>query len=195
MINLLSPQQQRDIRSARINVVLLNYVVALAALCMAVGGVFAIGFWLVAMDQQTIQERLAQQAKDASGYSAVVTQAKDFRGNLQLAKKILDKQTTYSSFLTQMGHDMPSGTIITALDLGDDATSTAKTGITIQARTADYTKALELKAALEKSVLFENVNITSITRPDDITKLTGLEQKYPNSLTLNARLSAQKVNE
>lgn len=191
MINLIGPEQKKDIRMARVNVMLLHYSTALLSLALLIGLIYGIGFWIVGREKAAVDERLASQTEQSRAYSAVEKEADAFRQNLSIAKAILSKEISYSEFLVTLANDMPSGAIITNLSLGSAATTNAAAaaGTTLDARTSSYAKVLELKSKLEESSLFEDVNITSATRPATISQLSGLEAKYPYEVSYNVKLS------
>lgn len=193
MINLISPEQKRDIRAARINVMLVRYCIALLSLALLTGLIYGLGFWIVGQEKQAIEERLLSQSEQSKAYAAVEKEADAFKQNLAIAKAILGKEISYSEFLVTLAGDMPSGTIITNLSLGGPA-ATVKNGMTLDARTGSYAKVLELKGKLEESSLFENVSIASATRPDNIGSLSGLEARYPYEVSYNVKLSKQTTS-
>ena len=194
MINLLSPERKRDIRAARVNVMLVRYCVMLMFLGVLVSAVYATGFWIVSNDEKATDARLASLASQTQVYTKVENQADTFRNNLAIAKSILSKETSYSDFLITLARDIPAGAVLTSLTVGDSSTATASapksTTINIQARTTSYAKILELKNNLEQSPLFENVNIVSAAT-QETTNPTGAEAHYPYTTTLNVKLSTQ----
>lgn len=190
MINLISPEQKREIRAARINVTLVEYAVALISLGLLIGLIYGLGFWLVGQEKKAVDEKLLSQSEQSRAYAAVEKEADTFRKNLETAKAILGKEISYSDFLITLAGDLPSGAVITNLSLGGTITAT-KDGLSIDARTSSYAKVLELKTKLEESSLFENVSITSATRPDNITSLAGLEGRYPYEVSYSVKLSKQ----
>src|SRR5262245_29854599 len=115
MINLLSPEQKRDIRAARTNVMLVHYSTMLLLLGMLVGAVYAAGFWLVNNDEKAVNEKLATQSDRTKVYAQAEKQADTFRSDLAIAKSILSKETSYSTFLITLAKDIPSGTVLTNL--------------------------------------------------------------------------------
>jgi Tfp pilus assembly protein PilN len=191
MINLVGPEQKKDIRMARVNVMLLHYSTALLSLALLIGLIYGIGFWIVGREKAAVDERLASQTEQSQAYAAVEKEADSFRQNLSVAKSILSKEISYSEFLVTLANDLPSGTVITNLSLGSApvAGAAAAAGTTLDARTSSYAKVLELKSKLEDSSLFEDVNITSATRPVNISLLTGLEAKYPYEVSYNVKMS------
>ena len=189
MINLISPEQKRTIRAARINVMLVHYAIALVSLGLLIGLIYGLGFWLVSQEKAAVDAKLLSQSEQSKAYRTVEREADAFRENLKVAEAILSKEISYSDFLITLANDLPSGAVITNLSLG--GVTAAKSGMTLDARTNSYAKALELKSKLEESVLFENVSITSATRPDNIAGLGGLEARYPYEVSFNVKLSKQ----
>lgn len=193
MINLISPEHKRDIRAARINVILVQYSAMLVILLLVIGAIYTLGFWLVMQDKLAVNEKLRSQSEQAATFAAVEKEAAQFRTNLLIAKQIIGNGKSYSTFLTTVASTMPSGTILTNLAIGGQSVAATQNGLTIDARTVSYAKVLELKTKLEQSSLFEDVNIVSASRPDDLAGLSGLTAKYPFEASFNVKLSAQKA--
>ncbi|MEO5499654.1 MAG: PilN domain-containing protein [Candidatus Saccharimonadales bacterium] len=193
MINLMSPTQKHDIRTARMNVTLLHYCIMFVVLAVVIASIYGIGFWLVMQDKAVIQDKLESESAQSKTYAAVEQEAETFRKNLTVAKRILDNETRYSTFLTTLASDLPSGTLLTSFSIGDAATAATSKGMTLDARATSYAKVLEMKKSLEDSTLFENVSIENASRPDDVSVLTGLEAKYPFEASLNVTLSKAKA--
>ena len=190
MINLLSPETKKQIRAARMNVVLVNYcvMIGVAALCLA--AVFGVGFWADMNDQ-----RSAQEAKDASTlaaqeYSKTRTAATDFANNLATAKIILANNISFSKLLTDIASVVPSGVILNNLSLG---TNTKNAPITISGRATSSQKAIDLKNSLEASPIFENVSFINVSRTDTAVLLTPdpLISRYPYVVSVKASFTQQ----
>ncbi len=188
MINLLPEETKKDIRAARLNIVLVQYAVALLLLALLVTAVYAVGFWLVYTEKVTIDKRIEAQSQQTKEFEQLKKSADAFRSDLKIAKTILTGGTVYSDFLISLGQQMPSETIISSLALNEASSSKE---ITFQARTASYPKALELKSALEATPLFENVSIDDVTRPPQLSGLGGISAKYPFEVSLRATVSRQ----
>lgn len=194
MINLMNVEQKRDIRAARTNVLLLEYSAMLLVLAVTTAIIYGIGFWLVAQEKQAVTEKLESQGAQSASYKQIEARADTFRKNLAIAKQILDKETSYSSFLTTLAKDIPRGAILTNFSIGgQNGTVKNQKGMTLDARTNSYETMLLMKQKLEESPLFENVNIVDVNRPEDISKLTGLEGKYPYEASFNVMLSNQRA--
>lgn len=193
MINLISPERKRDVAAARINAKLVRFGIALLMLAAVIAAIYGFGFWLLWQDEQSVKAKLATQDSEAQAYAKVEKEANEFRQNLAIAKRILGAEKTYSSFLTQLARDMPSGTVLTNLSLGGPTTTSSSRPagtLIIEARATSYAKVLELKNSLEQSQLFENVSIVNTARPESISTLAGLEAKYAYKVSLSVKQSA-----
>ncbi len=160
MINLLPPEDKRQLQAARTNTLLIRYnialIVSVAFLGMAMGVVYVYLGNTKASSEQIINENTAK----ASGYSAVASQAELFRSNLSIAKQILGNEVTYSKVILSIASLLPAGTTLDklALDSGTFGTPT-----TLSAQAKSYESALELKNSFQKSSLFSDVHFQSIT--------------------------------
>lgn len=179
MINLLPPNEKRELRAGRTNFLLVRYnialLVALVFLFAAIGVVFVYLNNTKASAQATIEENKTKVA----GYATVQSQATQFRSNLTTAKQILDKEVTYTKVILDIAQILPQGVVLQNLNL-DSATFGTETMLVAQA--TNYDRALALKAAMEKSPLFSNVHFATIT--------AGSEGAYP--LTVNMSVTINK---
>lgn len=192
MINILSPDKKRDIRAARINVVLARYSIAIVLLSLLSVLIYGVGYAIISQEKTATLVKLESQSTQSKAYAQVQSEADSFRNNLAVAKKILKNETSYSRFLTSLAAGLPSGTVLTQLSVGNNTTAQAN-GMLVEARTSNYDKVLELKNSLEQTDLFENVRLVSTSRPNDITKLVELEARYPYKATYNVTLTTAKV--
>ncbi len=190
MINLLPDRMKKDIRVAHTNTILLNYSIAILFLGVLVAIVFGTGFWLLHNEKNAVENGLASQNAKIAQYKPVSDKANKFRNDLQIAKAILGNEVSYSQLLTTFGSDMPAGAIIEDFSISSANLSNRNEPIPIRARTNSYSAALSLKDSLEKSILFEDVKIESIQRPEDVSETTGTQANYPFSVTLSTKVSA-----
>lgn len=177
MINLLPPDNKREIRAARSNTLLVRYNLfllgALIFMLLAVGIVYFYLSNTKAGAEQTIKESEAKVA----GYAAVQTQAEEFKNNLRTASQILDQEVHYSKVVLEIAALMPAGTVLDNLAL-DSATFGTET--TLNAKAKSYDDALALKDSFQDSDLFSNVHFQSISG--------GTDGDYPVSVSLNVTI-------
>jgi Tfp pilus assembly protein PilN len=180
MINLLPPDEKRQLRAARTNLLLLRYnfflLAAIAFLGLATGATYVYLTSTKANAEQTINDSKAK----VSAYSATASQAQLFRTNLTVAKQILDHEVTYSKIIIGIAQILPSGVVFTGLSL-DASTFGTETTFTAQAKS--YDRALALKDAFQASPLFSNVHFQSITAGG-----TSQNTTYPVAVNLNVTI-------
>lgn len=164
MINLLPPEDKRDIRAARANTLLIRYNVLLVGvflfLMLAIGVVYVYLSTAKATAEATMQENTAK----VGNLAATKEQAEAFRKNLSIAKEILNKEVNYTKVILKVAESMPAGTVLTGLSL--DASTFGKE-TTLAAQTKSYEQAIKLKDSLSQSGLFTDVHFQSISASTD----------------------------
>ena len=160
MINLLPPETRSQLAAARANRLLLRYnillLAAVAFMLAAIGLVYVYLGNAQASAEASIQENLAR----VGDYSAVEAEANSFRQDLANAKQILDTDVTYTKVVLEIASVLPQGVILDTLNL-DSATFGTPT--TLNAKVNNYTTVLALKDALQKSSLFSDASIQTIS--------------------------------
>lgn len=185
MINLLPPDEKRQLRAARTNTLLVRYNVfllgAVGFMGLAVGITFIFLTTTKAGHERTIEESKTKVGQ----YAATDAEAKQFRENLTTAKQILNNDVTYTNVILAISRLLPSGTILQNLSL-DAQTFGTETSLIAQAKS--YESALALKNSFQRSSLFSNVHFQSIAAT------TGTENSnYPITVTLNVTINKDAI--
>lgn len=169
MINLLSPEDKRQLAAARTNSLLLRYTILLSivigVLILEMAGVAVFLNLDKSRNEAAIQEN---EAKTAS-YSQVKIQAGEFQNNLATAKYILGKQVPYSTLILALANNLPSNAVLDNLTI-DPATFGQGTTLTVQ--TTSYNRAITVKTALQNIKiddvpLFTSVSFSSVSASTD----------------------------
>lgn len=198
MINLLGTQQKEEIRAARLNVQLRKYALLSFFVFLGILAVYGVGFYLVETDRAHAEEQLSRDTATSNQYDSVKKEAKTYKSNLTIAKKVLSSGLSYSTFLTEAAHSLPPGSVLTDITLTDlgattgTAANAATSAITLHARTTDYATALKVKDSLEASPLFENVHITNVQQDILTDASTARQKQYPFTLNVNISITKQK---
>lgn len=187
MINLLPKDTKRQLRAARMNVILYRYCMLLLMTAALLGGIFALGFIATASSRSLADVTKRQAVADAEQYSATRTSAVDFANNLAAAKNILSSNVSFTKLVLDIAGIVPSGVILNNLSLGTNVK--ANSPIDISGRTSSYASAVALKNSLEDSPIFEKVNIVNISQADLSTQVSDLVKKYPFSVSLKAQFT------
>lgn len=181
MINLLPPEDKRQLRAARTNVLLIRYNIMLVAAVVFLFAAVGVTYVYLNNTKNTAQTTINDNQAKVSGYAPVEAEATQFRSNLATAKLILDNQVTYTKIILQIASLMPAGTILQNLNLDS---STFGTSIPLTAEAKDYPSALSLKDSFQKSPLFSDVHFDSITSSASSTT----DNPYPIAVTLDVTI-------
>lgn len=160
MINLLPPEEKKQLQAARSNTLLIRYNILLATVVAFMGIAVAVTYVYLNSTQQNAQTTINQNDAKVSQYDPIKAEATEFRQHLVTAKQILDNEVTYSKVILEISQLIPSGVILQNLAL-DSQTFGTETTLVAEAKT--YQDAIALKESFSKSPLFANVHFQSIT--------------------------------
>ncbi|MGB4762410.1 MAG: hypothetical protein WBP12_03595 [Candidatus Saccharimonas sp.] len=169
MINLLSPQDRKELAAARTNTLLLRYVTLLGMfigiLVLEIGAVYV----LISNDKARNEAVIAENALKTAEYEPTRQQAASFRTNLATAKYILDKQVPYTELILILANNLPEGSVFDSIALNP---TTFGTPTSLNVRTTSYQKSIDVKNALQAikigdKPLFSSVAFSSVTRSED----------------------------
>lgn len=179
MINLLSPNEKRQLRAARSNTLLIRYNIFLAIVLIFL--LLAIGFVYVYLNntKANAENAIVDNKAKVSDFATVEAQARQFRSNLATAKQILDSEVTYSKVIVNIAQLLPAGTILSTLNLDS---ATFGTELPLVAQTKSYDRAIALKDSIQNSPLFSNVHFLSITAGETANS------DYPFTVTLGVTI-------
>ena len=159
MINLLDANAKRELKAARLNVVLVTYcaVVLLALICVALLALFS-HWWLSNQTTLANQVKATNEAKTAP-YADVRAQAADFSANLGKIQSVLTGHSHYSTALLNIAASLPSGAKISSVSLSPTFVTTP---LSITAITPTNQSALALKEKLSTSPIYSKVTLDSV---------------------------------
>ncbi len=180
MINLLSPDDRRQIAASRTNSLLLRYIFLLALLVavmmLEMGGVYL----LLTNEKARNESVISDNNQKTVTYAETKQRAAKFESDLATAKYILGQQVPYTKILTSIAQALPSEAVVDTLDL-DPATFGSPTTLTI--RTKSYSSAINVKASLQESKVFSDVSFQSVAQADNDT------DGFPYTATYNVTYS------
>jgi hypothetical protein len=185
MINLLPPETKKQIRAARVNVILINYCLLATFTALLLGAVFAVGFWADMNSRQLAEQAKKESDEATASYADTRKQAEEFARDLNIAKNILSSEVSFGKLILDIAGYVPRGVILSNLSLG---TTTTKGPIDITGRADSYDGAVALKNSLENSPVFEKVNIFSIQQTDtaELLEPDPILTRYPFVINLKA---------
>lgn len=179
MINLLPYDLKRQVKAARTNIRLINYITILSMGIVFLCGISFVVYSVLLGTKVNAENLAAENASKSSAYNAVRSQADALRASLASAKVTLDKEIVYTRVITGIAGVMPSGVVLENLSLSP---STFGTPITLQAYARSINDAIALKDSFQQSPLFSNVSFESLS--------TGAQTSaYPLTVSLNVTIN------
>jgi len=187
MINLLPDDTKRQIRAARLNVLLVRYTMLLiGAIVFLAAGAASIYFVMQSIETAS-EDKVAENQAQISNYHAVEAEAAAFRANLNTARSILSQEVIYSDTVVQIAQVIPAGVVLDSISLTADSFGSP---INLNAKTKSYQAAVNLKNSLENSSMFSDVRLSSVSGSNETGEAAS---DYPVSVSLTATLSAERV--
>ena len=110
MINLLPPNDRRQLAAARTNTLLVRYVVILPILIIAMLAEMGAVYFFMNSIQTNNRRIIAENETQAARYADVKKKGSEYKKNLLVAKSILDTQFPYTAVLTAIAQALPEGT-------------------------------------------------------------------------------------
>lgn len=178
MINLLAPEDRRQLMAARTNSLLLRYTVLLGIFILVLILEMAGAYLVLGAAKATNQAIIDENHQKTLSYAKTKSDLASFTSNLSTAKYILNQQVDYTTIILRLSAALPPDVVLDKV-IVDPATFGTSTTLTIH--TTSYQKAIDTKASLQKSGLFSDVNFQSIAE--------GTDQKYPFAATYNITYS------
>lgn len=166
MINLLPKEQRDTIMYARRNAKLLNLCIAMIVVIGVVVSMWGVGYFYVAKTSSEYNKTIAQKRTDLQAQNLEQTEGRieNFSNNLNLILQVLEKEVLFSKLLRQVGAVMPSGAILSNIEISE-----VQGGIDLSASAENYETATQVQVNLEDPAnkLFEQVDIVSVSCSDD----------------------------
>lgn len=184
MINLLPPEEKRQLAAARTNTLLLRYCMltlgVVGLLLAEVAGMYIVVNSGTAQNQAVIQEN----EQKAAVYASTQAEATKFKSDLSTAKYILGKQVSYTSLLYTYANALPPGTSLFAAALNP---STFGKETTLMVGIDSYEKAIAVKTALQKAMINGNENLPLFTLVKFVSVAVNTEStaNYPFTANFN----------
>lgn len=153
MINLLPVDEKKEIKAARTNIVLVNYIfflsvaiVFLAITCMG-------SYFLLTNMKKSAEATISSQP--TGSFSTNNGQVSDIRSVILTAQSILSRRIPYSDILISIGSSLPYGAIADKISLNEGLLNSP---LTVEFHIKSSSIASELIANLKKSPMFSNVS-------------------------------------
>lgn len=186
MINYLPPDQRKQLRAARSNVLLVRYniglIFAASFLTLAILAIFL----LLTSEKQAAENEITVNQASVGNFSAVQTRADSFRKDLTDAKILLDSEISYSKIYIEISRLIPSGAVLESLAL--DA-SKIGTPLSLSLKIKGEQQANNLLTAFKSSTMLGNA-----ARYESLSANTDTDNDtYPYIITINVTINKSEV--
>lgn len=183
MINLLPPNDRKQLAAARTNTILIRYVFLMAVFFVILLLEIVFAYILLENDRVRYQATIDENNAKNIEYLPVQREEKRFRNNLATAKVILSQQVPYTDITIKLAQALPPGVTIDHLTL-DPATFGQETQLAIKA--GSYGELIATKTKLQNSDVVSDVQF------QDITAGAGAE---PYKATLKLKFNKELLNQ
>jgi len=180
VINLLPPDDKKQIRAARSNVLLLRYNFLLIGVVVFLGLAVSFTYYYLGNSLQAANDTIAANAQREGTYSSTKAQADAFRSQLGDAKAVFDSQVDYSAALINIAHQIPDGAVITDLQLSEASFTTP---LILDVNVKGKEQAAAVRDNFQNSPLFSGVKIGTVKK--------GTVNGYPYSIEVTVTLSKE----
>ena len=119
MINLLPDETKQEIRAARTNITLINYMIFLGLALVFLVLACSTTYLLLLNSEETNEKNAAANQSKITPYSSVEAQANALTGSLATAKNVLDQSVSYSNVIIGIAAALPAGTTLDSLSLNN----------------------------------------------------------------------------
>ena len=175
MINLMPDDIKKEIRSARVNVILSRYIIVILIAFGFLVLLLAGSYLVLTQTKASAQQLIDANGTKASAYSSTKAEVDSLSSSLSQTKTILDQEILYSNVLMNIGQQMPAGTVLSSISL--DAASFTGSPVTLKAYAKTTDAAVALREKFQSSPIFRNVNFESVS---DSAGISG----YPVSVAI-----------
>lgn len=181
MINLMPDDAKKEIRSARVNVLLTRYIFVILLAFVFLALLLAGSYVVLTQTKQSAKQLIDANGTKAEVYSSTKVQVDALSSSLAETKSILDQEVLYSNVLMNIGQQMPAGTVIDKITL--DAASFTGTPLSLKAYAKTSDAAVALRGKFQSSPIFTNVNFESVS--DTAGGIPG----YPVSVSMTLTIT------
>jgi len=162
MINLMPPASKQDILYARRNAQLVKWMIATFIVTVGAFSIIVFGYLYLTQSTKTYAKQINDGQNRLREKKLEETQARvsDISGSIKLIDQVLSKNILFSKILRQVGAAVPSGTILTELNINK-----VEGGIDLTFEAIDYQTGSQIVLNLQDpdNKIFEQADIERIS--------------------------------
>lgn len=174
MINLLPPNDKRQIRAGKANVLLLRYSIASLLLAVPLFGLVTGVYVLMDNSRKNAESVIEESSTKINQYQKTKLQHTEFQRNLKIAKEVLNKEIRYSRVVVAIAKALPNSICLDRLELDS---SLFGSPIQIAASGSNYNDAIAFKTQLQnEEKIFEDVHLVRASMEDPSSSESSSDQ-------------------
>jgi hypothetical protein len=177
MINLLPPNDLQDIKVAKRSSVLRRYIELILVATVIIAVLVSGSYYYLKRQESNTQKTVELNNTKIEELGSVQEQAEQLSATVNTISLLLARDIKFSIILTDIGKLMPSGAVLTGLEL---TSADQEAPLVISAQVDTEQKAAILRNNLEASDLFERAEIKSITRIGEDSNSSGDADEKPS---------------
>ena len=143
MINLMPDIDKKEIRAARVNVILARYIMIILMAFVFLLLLLAGSYVVLTQTKDSATRLMDANSSKAAVYSATKAQVDSLSASLTQTKTILNQEVLYSNVLMNIGQQMPTGTVLDKITL--NSASFTGTPVTLKAYAKTTNDAVALR--------------------------------------------------
>lgn len=161
MINLLPPSAKQSIKFARLNVILIHYVIITLIAVAVILALMFYGYTSLNNSKSELEKAISADRVKVAELEQINVEARSLSSTVNTIKKLLDSEVKFSILIQEIGSVLPTGTVLTNLTLSQENEDDP---ITLSILATDADRAGVLQQNLVKSDLFIGADILSVNR-------------------------------
>ncbi len=175
MINLLPSEFKRDVKFAKYNVILVQYIFVIGALILIMLSLVVFGRITLTGTKGNIEDALKADRVRFAELASVNEVASEYAQTIDTITSLLNSEVRFSLLLQEIGSVMPPGVHVTALDLSTDNSLPIR--LSVELTSAE--KAGVLQENITESCLFVGADILSVSQANgEVYGFAGDLQAY-----------------
>lgn len=180
MINLLAPEEKREIQAARTNILLVRYILLLVIAAAFLAASLGVALYYLQTIRANAETTISQNTEKEGTYKNVKSRAESFQNTITNSKAVLDGQIDYSKVILNISRRMPNGSALESLKLDKSSFSSP---LSLSVKLKGEEAAQRLLSNFKSAPFVTNVTKGAISLSSD--------KSYPYSMQLNITLNKE----
>lgn len=166
MINLIPPDEKRQMRAGRTNIVLTRYIIISLGTFLFLLVAIGFAYYILTSIKASADGLLANNQTKVDASTNASAQLQQFQVSLNKARTVFASDINYTTVFTRLGNIIPDGVVLSSFSISPTSFGTPTT---LQAYAKNNAGITALQSKLQGSPYFSGVTLQSITTTSDST--------------------------